>query len=204
MERFSPPKSSKIAAVSILKPVRGVDHEAYENFASMCQLDYPEYEIIFGVGEADDPVIPLLQKLQAEFPETLIRVIVGIIQLGSCHKTNTLCRLALEAKHSLLVINDSDVRVEKDYLRQILASFSDPKVGLVTALFRSRAGDGFAEAGCYWGADRLSGQHASTAEILANRFRLWLDDGPHQGAARRDRWVRSHGQLSLGRLCARP
>src|SRR4029077_5702948 len=102
-------------------------------------------EIIFGVGEAGDPVIPLLQKLQAEFPETLIRVIVGIKQLGSCHKTNTLCRLALEAKHSLLVINDSDVRVEKDYLRQILASFSDPKVGLVTALFRSKAGDGFAE-----------------------------------------------------------
>jgi hypothetical protein len=50
-----------------------------------------------------------------------------------------------EAKHSLLVINDSDVRVEKDYLKQILASFSDPKVGLVTALFRSKAGDGFAE-----------------------------------------------------------
>lgn len=145
IERFSLPKPNKIAAVSILKPVRGVDHEAYENFASMCQLDYPEYEVIFGVGEADDPVIPLLQKLQAEFPETRIRVIVGIKQLGSCHKTNTLCRLALEAKHSLLVINDSDVRVEKDYLRQILASFSDPKVGLVTALFRSRAGNGFAE-----------------------------------------------------------
>jgi len=145
IERFSPPKSNKIAAVSILKPVRGVDHEAYENFASMCQLDYPEYEIIFGVGEADDPVIPLLQKLQAKFLETSIRVIVGIKQLGSCHKTNTLYRLALEAKHSLLVINDSDVRMEKDYLRQILASFSDPKVRLFTALFQSRAGNGFAE-----------------------------------------------------------
>jgi ceramide glucosyltransferase len=144
-ERLSPPKSNQIPAVSILKPVRGVDHEAYENFASMCQLDYPEYEIVFGVSDADDPVIPLLQKLQAEFPETSIRVIVGIKQLGSSHKTNTLCRIALEAKHSLLVINDSDVRVEKDYLKQILASFSDPKVGLVTALFRGKAGDGFAE-----------------------------------------------------------
>lgn len=133
---FAPP-------VSILKPVRGVDREAYENFASMCDLDYPEYEVVFAVGEADDPVIPLIQKLQRDFPETSLRLIVGVEQLGVSHKTNNLCRLVKEAKYDLLVINDSDVRVEKDYLRDVVAPFADPKVGVVTAFFRGLTEGGF-------------------------------------------------------------
>jgi ceramide glucosyltransferase len=70
---------------------------------------------------------------------------VGIEQLGASRKTNTVCRLVKEAKYDLLVMNDSDVRVEKDYLRDVVAGFSDPRVGLVTALFRSNAGEGLAE-----------------------------------------------------------
>ena len=101
----------------MLKPVRGVDRGAYENFASMCVLDYPEYEIVFAVGEAGDPIIPTIQALQRDFPETQIRLIVGVEQLGACRKTNNLCRPAKEARYELLVMNDSDVRVEKDYLR---------------------------------------------------------------------------------------
>jgi ceramide glucosyltransferase len=131
--------------VSILKPVRGVDRGVYENFASICRLDYPEYEIIFGVGEGDDPVVPLIEKLQREFPERSIRLVVGIEQLGASRKTNTLCRLVKEAKYDVLVMNDSDVRVEKDYLLDVVAGFSDPRVGMVTALFRSKAGAGLAE-----------------------------------------------------------
>jgi ceramide glucosyltransferase len=130
--------------ISILKPVCGVDRGGYENFASMCRLDYPEYEILFGVREADDLVVPLIEKLQREFPERSIRLIVGIEQLGASRKTNTLCRLVQEAKYDLMVMNDSDVRVEKNYLRDVVAGFSDPKVGVVTALFRSQSGDGIA------------------------------------------------------------
>jgi len=130
-------------AVSILKPVRGVDREAYENFASMCGLDYPEYEIVFAVGDEDDPVIPLIQRLQREFSGTSIRLIVGVEQLGVSPKANNLCRLVKEAKHDLLVINDSDVRVEKDYLRDVVAPFADAKVGVVTAFFRGLTQGGF-------------------------------------------------------------
>jgi ceramide glucosyltransferase len=134
---FSPP-------VSMLKPVRGVDRGAYENFASMCVLDYPEYEIVFAVGEADDPIIPTIQALQRDFPDTQIRLIVGVEQLGACRKTNNLCRLAKEARYELLVMNDSDVRVEKDYLRVVTAPFRDAKVGVVTAFFRGITDSGLA------------------------------------------------------------
>jgi ceramide glucosyltransferase len=79
---FSPP-------VSILKPVRGVDRGAYENFASMCVLDYLEYEIVFAVGEADDPIIPTIRALQRDFPETQIRLIVGVEQLAPAAKPTT-------------------------------------------------------------------------------------------------------------------
>lgn len=123
--------------VSILKPVRGLDREAYENFASFCRLDYPEYEILFGVIDADDPVIPLIEQLRRDFPDCKIRLLVGAPSLGTSPKMNNLCRLVREAKYNLLVINDSDVRVEPDYLRSAVMPFRDPKVGVVTALFRS-------------------------------------------------------------------
>jgi ceramide glucosyltransferase len=133
---FAPP-------VSILKPVRGLDHHAYENFASFCGLDYPDYEILFAVADPDDPVIPLIEKLQTDHPKQAIRLIVGVEQLGITLKTNSLVRLAREARHELLVINDSDVRVEQDYLRDVVAPFADSKVGCVTAFFRGMTEGGF-------------------------------------------------------------
>jgi ceramide glucosyltransferase len=130
----------------------------------MCRLDYPQYEIVFGVREADDPVVPLIQKLQREFPERSIRLIVGIEQLGASRKTNTLCRLVKEAKHDLLVMNDSDVRVEKDYLRDVVAGFSDPRVGVVTALFRSQSEIGLARK-----LDAIGVPTDSSASMLLER-----------------------------------
>jgi ceramide glucosyltransferase len=143
-KRLPPLDRSYAPPISILKPVRGVDREAYENFASMCELDYPEYEIVFAVAEKDDPVISLIRRLQDAFPRRPIRLIAGVEQVGNCRKTNSLCRLAKEAKYELLVINDSDVRVDKDYLWDVVAPFSDPKVGVVTALFRSKTCGGIA------------------------------------------------------------
>ena len=123
--------------VSILKPVCGLDRAAYENFVSFCRLDYPEYEILFGVTDENDPVISVIEDLQRAFPGRAIRLLVGAISVGTSPKMNLLCRLVREAKYNLLVINDSDVRVETDYLRNATAPFRDPKVGVVTALFRS-------------------------------------------------------------------
>jgi ceramide glucosyltransferase len=127
--QFAPP-------ASILKPVRGLDHQAYENFASYCRLDYPEYEIIFAVAEADDPVVPVIERLQSDFPHRSIRLIRGVAQVGANRKVNSLCRLAHEARYDLLVMTDSDVRVETDYLKEVAAPFADPHVGAVTSFYR--------------------------------------------------------------------
>jgi ceramide glucosyltransferase len=133
------PDRSFVPPVSVLKPVRGIDCEAYENFASMCRIEYDEYEIVFAVADADDPVIGLIKKLQEEFPHRSIRLITNIEQRGHCLKTNSLRRLAEEAKYDLLVMNDSDVLVDKNYLSNVVAPFRDSKVGAVTALFRSKS-----------------------------------------------------------------
>jgi ceramide glucosyltransferase len=122
--------------VSVLKPLRGLDPGAYENFASFCRQDYPEYEILFAVSDAGDPAVPVVQKLITDFPGRPIRLVVVEDRLGPNSKVSNLCRLAREARHDLLVITDSDMRVEPGYLRSVAAMFRDPKVGGVTALYR--------------------------------------------------------------------
>jgi ceramide glucosyltransferase len=128
--------SGVVRPASILKPVRGVDDDAYANFATFCRQDYPDYEILFAVADPDDPVLPVLARLQKEFPDRDITVFTNVPQLGANRKLNNLAKLSQEARHELLVISDSDVRVGPNYLREVAACFGDTKVGAATAFFR--------------------------------------------------------------------
>jgi ceramide glucosyltransferase len=138
-----PPNRAFTPPVSILKPVRGLDAEAYDNFASFCRQDYPEYEVLFAVSDEDDPCIPVIERLQQDFPERSIRMLSKIRPVGTNRKINNLCDLAKHAKYDLLVMSDSDVRVDPDYLREMTAPFQKPDVGVVTALFRGITNGGF-------------------------------------------------------------
>jgi ceramide glucosyltransferase len=130
-------KVSFMPPASILKPVRGLDHEAYENFASFCRLDYPEYEVLFAVSDNDDQVCTIIEKLRADFPSCSIRIITKIPRVGTNDKVNKLCQLVQKAKYDFIVMSDSDVRVEPDYLKEVIAPFANPEVGAVTAFYKS-------------------------------------------------------------------
>jgi ceramide glucosyltransferase len=129
---FTPP-------VSILKPLRGVDPRMYESFRSHCVQDYPEYEIIFGVSEPDDPAVEGVQQLIREFPQCNIRLLVCPEVLGNNRKVSNLVQMMASAQYDHILINDSDILVTPDYLRRVMAPFAQPTVGMVTCPYRGIA-----------------------------------------------------------------
>jgi len=142
--RFFPRERARVLPnyappVSLLKPVRGVDFGSFENFSSFCHQDYPDYEILFAVNEESDPAVPLIRRLEAEFPARRIRLLVGAEQVGANRKVSKLIRLMNEAQHPILVLTDGDVRVGPHYLREVVAPFADASVGAVTSFYRGIA-----------------------------------------------------------------
>lgn len=131
---FTPP-------VSILKPLRGVDPQMYESFRSHCVQDYPEYEIIFGVNDADDPAAEAVEELMREFPSCKIRLVICPEVLGTNRKTSNLVQMLRYAQHDHIIINDSDIYVTPDYLQRVMAPFVNAEVGMVTCPYRGIAAD---------------------------------------------------------------
>jgi ceramide glucosyltransferase len=134
------PTAQPSPPISILKPLKGTDPEIYESFRSHCLQDYPEYEIIFGVSDPDDPASESVRALQREFPNRRIQLVVSPTILGANVKVSNLVQMMAEARYNYLIVNDSDIRVESNYLRRVTAPLADPQVGLVTCLYRGVAG----------------------------------------------------------------
>lgn len=122
--------------ITILKPICGLDIDTYENFASFCQQDYPEYQIIFGVRDENDPCVQIVKKIIDDFPKIDIRLVISDRTIGTNFKVSNLANVQAEAKYSLLLLADSDVRVGPDYLRRVIQPMRNPAVGVVTCLYR--------------------------------------------------------------------
>src|SRR5512135_1055164 len=106
---FAPP-------ITILKPLRGLDPEAYENFASFCRQRYPRFQVIFGAAEPDDPALAVARRVAADHPEVDIRIVAGMAKPTANPKVGCLAGMLPEAAHPFILVSDSDIRVEPDFL----------------------------------------------------------------------------------------
>ena len=182
---FTPP-------VSILKPIRGIDPDAYENLASFCRQDYPDYEIVFCVDPDDEAMLSRrLRNSKPNFPQRRIRVLYGSGRVATNDKVAKLARLVSEAAHEVVVISDSDVRVRPDYLRHVMAPLRDTKVGAVTCLYVPTEITTF--------TDHLQSVGMMSDFYAGSPGRLAI--GRHQVRARPDHRHHAHAARRIRRLC---
>jgi ceramide glucosyltransferase len=173
LRRKPAPASNFTPLVSILKPLRGMDPQIDVALRSHCQQDYPDYEIIFGVSDPDDPAIAEVERLTEEYPNHPIKLVVCDRVLGGNMKMSTLAQMLPFARYEHLLVNDSDIRVEPDYLRRLVAPLSDPEAGLVTALYRGVPDDTL--------PSRLEALGISTDFCGGVLSAIELEGGPHFG-----------------------
>jgi ceramide glucosyltransferase len=114
----------------------GSEAETYDCLRSFCDQDYPHYEVIFGVAEAQDPAVKIVERLQQEYPDAKLHLVVDRRQHGSSRKVSNLVNMMPLARHDYFVISDSDVRVDRDYLAKVVAPLLDSAVGIVTCPYR--------------------------------------------------------------------
>jgi ceramide glucosyltransferase len=136
---FQPP-------VSILKPICGLDGNAYANLASFCRQHYPVYQIIFSVRDPQDSGIALVKQIIQDFPELDIQLVVSdsfadraVRTIGTNLKVCNLANALTKAKYEILVLADSDILVGEDYLQRVIAPLQDQSIGVVTCPYRSSA-----------------------------------------------------------------
>ena len=129
------PLASDLPPMTILKPLHGDEPLLERALATVCAQDYPTYQIVFGVQSNDDPAIGVVRRLQARFPGSDIALVCNAALHGTNRKVSNLINMLPAAKHGILVIADSDLHVQPDYLRSLATAIAAPDVGLVTTLY---------------------------------------------------------------------
>jgi ceramide glucosyltransferase len=128
---------SDFPRVSILKPLHGDELELSKNLEALCRLDYPgEIELVFGVQDPDDPAIRQVKALQERFPAMAISLVIDSREHGTNRKISNVMNIARAARHDVLILSDSDIGIDSDYLRRTVTELAQPGVGLVTCLYR--------------------------------------------------------------------
>ncbi len=124
-------------AVTVLKPLKGVDPGLRENLARFCRQEYPIFQIVCGVADARDPAVAVVRELQCEFPGVDLQLVIDGRLHGSNHKVSNLINMMGVATHGVIALSDSDIDVPIDYLRRVMAPLRDEEIGVVTSLYRA-------------------------------------------------------------------
>jgi ceramide glucosyltransferase len=132
-----PEGSSWRPAVSLIKPVCGLEKDLYENLSTACRQDYPAYEVIFSTQDANDPALPVLERIRDENPRVPVRIVVDRACAGPNGRLSNILNATEHANGQVLVYSDSDMRLEPGYLRTIIAPLANPRVGIVCTLYRA-------------------------------------------------------------------
>jgi len=125
---------------SILKPLCGVDPLTEQALESFFLLDYPDYQLVFGVQSETDPVLAVVETLRARYPAQEVALVVDATQYGSNRKISNLINMQREARHEVLVISDADIHVPPYFLDRVISALEVPGVGLVTSLYTALPG----------------------------------------------------------------
>jgi ceramide glucosyltransferase len=129
--------------VTVLKPLHGAEPRLYENLHTFCLQTHPDYQLVFGIREADDPAIAVVQRLRQAFPQRSIALVVDQRVYGANFKVSNLINMLPHAQHDWLVLADADISVPADYLTRVTAPLADPGVGIVTCLYHGIPGPSF-------------------------------------------------------------
>lgn len=140
---LSSKSTQNLPSVSILKPLKGLDDQLEENLHSFFQLNYPEYEIIMGFNDPEDPAIDIAEKLVMMYPNHRSRIVINRQQIGLNPKINNLANMYPSISYNHILISDSNIRVSKDYLLDLVEHLQDENVGLVTSPIRGMGAKGF-------------------------------------------------------------
>jgi ceramide glucosyltransferase len=140
---WRPAPPPRLQPVTVLKPLCGMEPALEANLATLCNQQYPCYQIVFGVRDPLDPAIVVARRIAKRYPARDIRLIVDARVHGTNLKVSNLVNMMAAVRHPWLVLSDSDIAVEPDYLERVTAPLADPAVGIVTCLYRGRVVDGF-------------------------------------------------------------
>ena len=135
--------SPSLPPVSILKPLRGLDDNLFDNLSSFCTQDYPEYEVLFALQDDNDPAYKVAKKVQDKYPDRNITIVIERCNAGLNPKINNLIPSYRKSSHPYILVSDSNVMVGPDYLREIMGRTQDPSVGLVSNVIRGVGGRSF-------------------------------------------------------------
>ena len=128
--------AEQLPPVTIFKPVHGMEERLEQNLESFFQQVYPDYEIIIGARSQDDPAILLAEKIRRRYPQLKSRIVISGPPEWPNAKVFTLDKMVPLSRNDFFVISDSDVRVDRDFLRNVIPPLFDRKLGLVTCLYR--------------------------------------------------------------------